>query len=92
MIYGVIHTPTLEDYIDVVGYAHDNGKTWTSGDFNKHYWTNYYRENTCVRIGQEGLLYGSKRYFEHNNIEILSIDSFYNKTNMNLIKLLKGFK
>jgi len=47
----IVHTPTLEDYIEVVQWFLDQGMTWRSAstDINKNYWYKY-RHRTCIFV------------------------------------------
>lgn len=57
-----VHTPTVEDFIEVVEYFLDCGLEWrsTGRRLNDHHWNNY-KQNTCVTIELNKITYGCCR-------------------------------
>ena len=70
----VIHTPTLEDYEDVVKYALSIGVKWANGStsiYTEQWHT--YKKVTCVHIFNTILLFSSYSYFVDESYQILDI-------------------
>jgi len=53
----IIHTPTLEDYIEVIEWSLDKNFEWINGSrsINESQWETY-RSKTCVVIDEDGLI------------------------------------
>lgn len=91
-----VHTPTLEDYIDVVQCALDNGAIWNSGCriVHKDYWSG---NNTYVMITRTIYyrLEETKHLISYGDIkksfipDLINVNEYFNK--INLISILKDF-
>lgn len=74
----IIHTRTLADYKNIVGYLLSIGLMWVLGktDINSDLWFTY-RDSTCVRICNNQIRYGSYNHYSSINYIILDIEDFY---------------
>lgn len=94
MIKGVIHTPTLEDYIEVIKYAIDGGILWNDRrdkTIHEEYWSHHGSE-TCVNIDMH-IRYASRRFYTGNHDHIITIVEFLKEAEKdNIEQLLKDFK
>ena len=79
----VVHTPIIENFIEVVKYAFANGIYWNNNHsaLVKDYMWNTYREYTCIAIdGYKNTLYYSPyKFYLDNGFEIMSIEGFHSK-------------
>ena len=57
----IIHTPTLEEYKQVVQRCLDLGGMWGGGSLNEEYWR-VFQDQTCIFFEDKRLSYGSKDY------------------------------
>ena len=79
----IIHTPTLEDYREIVKCAISRGMTWRSGCTRVFdvYWKSYdRRQETCIIIDEYNLLSCSNRKCaaeKYKNIPILNKTEYY---------------
>lgn len=83
-----IYTPTLEDFVEVVGYAIRNGFKWNndSSEIKEEYWY-IFENNTCIYLG----LYNQGYYMYYNSYNHmldrkkipLSMKKFYSKLEYN---------
>ena len=73
----VIHTPTIEDYVEVVECAISEGAHWEneSTDIEKYVWKRY-KERTCVHIENSMIYYDVYSYYIGENFHILTMKEF----------------
>jgi len=92
----VVSTPTFENYTEVIKYAITIGATWANGSktIYKSIWTEY-KENTCIRIKRNSLMYHNRKFYIYKNKNILTMNDFYsfkfrhkNTNNINYLKYM----
>lgn len=82
--YLPIHTPYIEEFIDVAEYALNRGYFWNGGDYNicKMLWYDY-KERTCINVEYGRIYYADYvfyiRYYKH----VLEYRDFYTMTKLN---------
>jgi len=85
----VIHTPTVEDYIEVVRWAVDQRMHWMSGSGYVHtdYWQHYFSD-TCIMIEDNILSYCSRVFINDSfkNVGILDMLQFQKYSRRYIIK------
>lgn len=92
----IVHTPTLEDYIEVVKYAISIGINWIHADNNNYikidYWEDY-REKTCININfyTECTTYSSYMFYTECFKKIISMEEFNREFN-HWKKILEWFR
>lgn len=74
----VVHTPRLEDYIEIVGYFLKCGCKWASGDCHilNDIWKDYESE-TCIHIMEDEITYSDIKYCVRHNEDIFNVKDFY---------------
>lgn len=103
MVNIAIHTPTQEDYIEIVSYLIEvENIPWSDSTGNgcrsilEHHWMDYMTE-TCIGINSldNGLriLFADRICYKHMNWPILTVRKFYEKYNcFNFKNILKDFR
>lgn len=78
----VIHTPKLENYMEVVEYALDCGYKWNGlYCYNTHesFWSDRFRTETCVSVSEKLILFGSYEYYTiWTHLRVITMMDFYN--------------
>jgi hypothetical protein len=77
----IIHTPTIEDYIEVVSWAFEKDMDWCAGprNTNTSYW-NSYKSETCIMIrGNKEISFCDREnvYIKIKHHNILSMHQFH---------------
>lgn len=81
----VIHTPTKEDFVDVVSYALELGYKWPLAyEIQAFLWNNY-KEETCVKIYKHRIAYCDYDFYISRNITVFSMRWFFRE------RTLRGF-
>lgn len=92
--YIVVHTPTLEDFTEIVNYAFGCGYKWTDDCYNSlhpEFWKEY-RWKTCISIiTPYGMQYADLPYYKGECFNILTMKDFYNMFGGNFRNILNTF-
>jgi hypothetical protein len=84
----IIHTPTIDDFIEIVDWAFDQGIMWCSGSdsISESFWYKH-NINTCVIIDKQ-LSYCRRAYaiVSYNKENILSMAEFHLKNKISYMK------
>lgn len=82
----IVHTPKLEDYIEVVKWAIGEDKEWNGGGKGiwERLWNNY-RHETCVLI-KDRIMYCSMDWATNNYKNILDMKQFREKIGVNRVE------
>ena len=88
-----VHTPTIENYIEVIEYALSVGMRWrvTGKIINTQYW-HYWKHDTCVAIDYEIHVSSISFVFGRLGKNVINMDNFYNIHGLsNYKEILKEF-
>lgn len=81
----IIHTPVIEDFINVVKWALDDGKCWYNNDdtINERFWKTH-KANTCIIIRNSRISFCrlfTASHFYHSSI--IDVHTFYSEVTHN---------